>query len=186
MIPIPSDFLSKVAAKETGERAKKQGAIIQAIEPHFADTLEKYGIDTLFRVAHFTGQICEESDQFCTTEEYASGEAYEGRRDLGNIHSGDGVRYKGRGLIQLTGLVNYELYGPMIGLNLVAHPEAAAGPVTALQLACLYWVHNRLNFLADLDHVEEITRKINGGLNGLEEREDAVDRAFDALGYTTG
>ena len=81
-------------------------------------TLEAYGIDTRLRIAHFLGQTCHESAGFRTTEEFASGEAYEGRKDLGNIKKGDGRRYKGRGLLQLTGRANYAEHGKMLGVDL--------------------------------------------------------------------
>ena len=73
-------------------------------------------------IAHFLGQTCHESAGFRTTEEFASGENYEGRADLGNNRPGDGVRYKGRGLLQLTGRANYKVFGDLLGVQLEGNP----------------------------------------------------------------
>jgi putative chitinase len=146
-----------------------------------ADTLAQFEIDSVLRVAHFLAQACHESDRFCTTVEYASGEAYEGRRDLGNTHPGDDVRYKGRGLIQLTGRANYQQYGELLQLDLVGDPDLASEPVTSLKIACEFWRQHKLNAYADQDEIEMITRRINGGLNGFVQRRTYLERAKAAL-----
>ena len=190
MIPIPDDFLSRVAAPIRGAKAALQDQLISYIQPHLAATLDRFGIDTVDRVAYWAGQVCVESDQFSTTVEYASGAAYEGRDDLGNTEPGDGRLYKGRGLIQLTGRANYATAGVALGLDLLRNPSLAAEPENALTIACWFWRSRRLNALADLPEeteppkIEMITRKINGGLNGIVERDEATDRAFAALGVT--
>lgn len=122
------------------------------------------------RLAAFIGQCAEESAGFATLVEYASGKAYEGRRDLGNIEPGDGARYKGRGLIQLTGRENYREAGLALGLSLEAHPEQAAVFPAAAQVAGWFWKTRALNGLADGWNIAAITRKINGGENGLAAR----------------
>jgi putative chitinase len=129
--------------------------------------LEQYAITTPSRICHFLAQIAHESDGFRTTQEYASGAAYEGRRDLGNTKAGDGKRYRGRGLIQLTGRANYRVYGKRLGLELEGYPELAAQPPASLLIACEYWKAKGLNALADKDDIAAITRRINGGTNGL-------------------
>lgn len=129
------------------------------------------GIDeTPLRFAHFFAQLGHESDGFKAMEEYASGAAYEGRVDLGNTQPGDGRRFKGRGPIQLTGRANYRDYGRRIGIDLESHPEIAALPSLGMLTACTYWTVKGLNALADTDGIEAITRKINGGTNGLADR----------------
>jgi putative chitinase len=125
-----------------------------------ADTLAKFQIDSELRVAHFLAQTCEESDGYCTTVEYASGAAYEGRADLGNTQLGDGVRFEGRGLIQLTGRANYDQYGDLLQLDLVGDPDLASEPATSLLIACEYWQQHKLNAFADQDDIETITRRI--------------------------
>ena len=121
------------------------------------------------------------SDGYCTTVEYASGQAYEGRADLGNTQPGDGVRYKGRGLIQLTGRANYKQYGDLLQLDLVGDPDLASQPATSLVIACEYWQQHKLNDLADQNDIETITRRINGGLNGLADRRTYLARAKAVL-----
>lgn len=130
-----------------------------------------YGImDSELRLAHFMAQLVHESGSFKYMEEIASGAAYEGRKDLGNVFPGDGKRYKGRGPIQLTGRANYRAFGNRIGIDLVRHPEIAAVPSIGLHLALEYWKDRGLNAYADKDDVLTITRKINGGTNGLADR----------------
>lgn len=133
----------------------------------FAD----YGImDSPLRLAHFMAQLIHESGSFRYMEEIASGQAYEGRANLGNTQPGDGKRYKGRGPIQITGRANYRRYGAKIGVDLERHPEIAAYPSIGLHLALEYWKANGLNTFADADNVLAITKAINGGTNGLEDR----------------
>lgn len=146
------------------ERAKELGL---AANVHFAAA----GIlDSPLRLAHFMAQLAHESGGFRYMEEIASGAAYEGRADLGNVMPGDGKRYKGRGPIQLTGRANYREYGHALGIDFESHPEIVALPSVGLMVACRYWTANKLNALADADDVEAITRRINGGLNGFAER----------------
>jgi len=181
MIKVDDELLRETAAPLGGAKGQEQAKIIQALRSVLADTLAKFDINTDLRVAHFAAQICHESDGFCTTVEYASGQAYEGRANLGNTQPGDGVRYKGRGLIQLTGRANYKQYGDLLGLNLVGDPVLAAEPATSLLIACQYWKLHNLNEFADKDDIETITRRINGGLNGLPDRRACLARAKAAL-----
>jgi putative chitinase len=125
---------------------------------------------TELRLAHVLAQLGHESDGFLAMEEYASGAAYEGRLDLGNVRVGDGRRYKGRGPIQVTGRDNYRRYGRMLGIDLERRPELASAPSIGLMVSCAYWTEKGLNALADRDDVEGITRRINGGLNGYADR----------------
>jgi len=130
-----------------------------------------YGIfETGLRLAHFMTQTAHESDSFRTMEEYASGAAYEGRADIGNVQAGDGVRYKGRGPLQLTGRANYRAFGRALGIDFESHPEIVALPSIGLLVACKYWADKGLNAWADADDIVNATRRINGGLNGLDDR----------------
>lgn len=145
-----------------------------AIIAGFADALpgmvDEFDLNTPLRQAHFIAQVAHESDGFNAVTEYASGRAYEGRKDLGNTKAGDGPRYKGRGLIQLTGRANYRKYGAALGVNLEDEPELAADFPYAARTAGLYWKLHGLNRLADANDIRGITRAINGGYNGLEDR----------------
>lgn len=130
-----------------------------------------YGLmESPLRLAHFMAQLIHESGSFRYMEEIASGKAYEGRVDLGNTQPGDGVRYKGRGPIQVTGRANYRAFGRKIGIDIERHPEIAGIPSIGLHLALEYWKDRGLNTLADIDDARGITRKINGGYNGLDDR----------------
>lgn len=142
-------------------------------------------IDTPLRQAHFLAQIGHESGELRFRQEIASGEAYEGRRDLGNSQPGDGPRFKGRGLIQLTGRANYSAYGKAIGreAELLANPAlVASDPELCVDVAGWFWAKRELNGLADLDDLTSITRRINGGLNGLDDRRRLLQRAKALLG----
>jgi len=141
------------------------------------------GITTPLRMAHFVAQIAHESGSFLYAEEIADGSAYEGRADLGNTEPGDGRRYKGRGLIQLTGRANYADYSRDSGIDYVARPElVASDPFAAVDVACWYWNKRRINALADADDVKAVTKAINGGYNGLDDRMAYLARAKAVLG----
>src|SRR5574343_248065 len=133
------------------------------------------------RLQMFMAQIAHESDGFRTTKEYASGKEYEGRLDLGNYDYGDGVKYKGRGLIQLTGRGNYESFARILGNDIDKFPEKVEEFPLALTVSCLFWKTHWLNDIADKGDFDKITRKINGGLNGQEQRLVYLDRAVDAF-----
>jgi len=150
--------------------------------PHLNTTMQRYNITTPLRKAHFIAQIAHESDAFNTNEEYASGAAYEGRRDLGNTKVGDGVKFKGRGLIQVTGRSNYAACGQALGVDLISNPQRLAEYDLACFSAGWFWDKMRLNGDADVDDVMTITRLINGGTNGLADRQSYLARAKRVFG----
>lgn len=125
---------------------------------------------TVARAAGFLGQLAHESGECRYLEELADGKAYEGRKDLGNTEPGDGPRYKGRGLIQLTGRYNYRKAGRHVGLNLELYPEHAADPLVAVRVAVWYWRSHGCNELMDEPNFAAVTRVINGGMNGYKDR----------------
>jgi putative chitinase len=186
MIPVDGGFILKVAPRFSGANANSQARIVGAISGIFAQTLAAYAIDSRLRIAHFMGQVTHECAGFRTTEEFASGAAYEGRQDLGNTQPGDGVRYKGRGLIQLTGRANYRRIGGILGLPLEAEPHRAADPAVSLRIACEYWKDRDINAPADADDLITVTRRVNGGLNGLEDRREYLRKAKLALAEIEG
>lgn len=145
--------------------------------------LRKYGIlDNHLLLAHFLAQAAKETGGFQFFVEIASGKAYEGRKDLGNIVPGHGVKYKGHGIFQLTGYDNYVQYSKYIGLDLVAHPERAAEPDLSVYIACEFWERKGLADLALKDDVVAVTKKVNGGSTGLEERKMYLRRIKEWMG----
>jgi len=134
------------------------------------DTMDEFQINTPQRQAAFLAQVAYESGQLRWLEEIASGEAYEGRKDLGNTEPGDGVRFKGRGLLQITGRANYASCGSALGLDLIAEPELLATPTNAARSAGWFWSDfKHLNGLADAGNFRLITIRINGGLTGYDD-----------------
>lgn len=186
MIPVDSNFILTVAPRFSGAKAEAQSRIVGEISGVFSPTLDSYDINTKKRIAHFMGQVTHECAGFRTTEEFASGIAYEGREDLGNIRAGDGKRYKGRGLIQLTGRANYRKIGKILNLPLEESPELAAEPVTSLKIACEYWNTRNINTAADRDDLIRATKLVNGGLNGLDDRRKYLQKAKTALANIEG
>lgn len=152
--------------------------------PELNGTMTVFEINTPLRQAHFLAQLAHESGSLRYVREIASGKAYEGRKDLGNVKPGDGVKYKGRGLIQLTGRANYEAFNRWLnrsGTNVVEHPEELEKPELAALVAGWFWSRTGLNKLADKDDVRGVTRKINGGFNGLDDRMKHLAQAKKAL-----
>jgi putative chitinase len=174
---MPADF-SQAKLQGTIPRARQED--IAKFFPPMVPSLLTYAINTPLRQAHFLAQIGHESDALRFTEELASGDAYENRADLGNRQPGDGRRFKGRGLIQLTGRANYEVYGRAKGRNFTDGDNGkviANDPQLAVDVACWFWKTHGLNELADQDDVRAVTHRINGGLNGLPDREDYLLRS---------
>ena len=153
----------------------------KAYLPFLNRAMAEAKINTKQRKAMFLAQLAHESVQLRFFEEIASGAEYEGRRDLGNIHPGDGVRYKGRGPIQLTGRSNYRAAGRALGLPLEAKPKMAAQASVGFRTAAWFWTSRGLNKFADQGNFREVTRRINGGFNGLDSRLAYYRRALAAL-----
>lgn len=156
-------------------------ARIRLFLPHLDKACYKFQINTPLRLAHFLAQIGHESGQLHYVKELASGKAYEGRLDLGNSSPGDGVRYKGRGLIQITGKHNYALVSLALDLPLLDNPELLEEPENAALSAAWFWYNRNLNAWADLDNLLKVTRIINGGTNGLTDRRLLLLRAKKVL-----
>lgn len=135
-----------------------------------SDTMVRYEINTPKRIQHFLSQVLHESMNLYYVKEIASGKAYEGRKDLGNINAGDGVRYKGRGFIQITGRANYASLSKDLGVDFISNPELLETPEYAALSAGWFWNKKGLNKLADKDDAIGITKIINGGKTGLTDR----------------
>jgi putative chitinase len=172
-------LFSYMAKRDLGDRGAALG---KGASGHFA----AFDITTPLRIAHWMAQATHETEGFLYLHELwgptPAQQRYEGRADLGNTQKGDGFLFRGRGVFQLTGRANYADYGKLIGLGLVDHPELAEDPEISVLIACAYWKRHGLNDLADADDVTTITRRINGGLNGIDERKAALARAKLVLG----
>ncbi|HYD75927.1 glycoside hydrolase family 19 protein [Ramlibacter sp.] len=159
---------------------------LRAFTPLLAAAMSQFGIDrSLRRAAAFIAQLAHESGQFRYLQELWGPTEAQRRyeppgalaRRLGNVQEGDGYRYRGRGPIQLTGRANYAAFGALLQIDLEGDPDLAATPEVGFKTAALFWERNGLNALADAGNFDAITRRINGGTNGLEER-----RRFYELG----
>ena len=154
--------------------------------PHLQVAMTEFEISfTVRRAAAFLAQIGHESGDLRWWSELwgptATQAGYEGRKDLGNLALGDGKRFRGRGPIQLTGRANYRRFGEILDVDLIGRPELAATPAVGFRIAGLYWREHGLNALADADNFEQITRRINGGTNGADDRNARYRRCLDAL-----
>lgn len=176
---VTADLLMKIAPG-----AKRP--LVEALAQYMNNAFEAYEINTPLRVQHFLGQAAHETAGFKTLTEYASGAAYNGRKDLGNTQPNDGVTFKGRGIFQITGRFNYIKYGKAIGKDLVNNPTLAADPEVAVLTACEYWRANNLSALADKNDLKGITKRINGGYNGLADRQICTERAAKQMGAIFG
>lgn len=145
--------------------------------PYLENIYKTSDINTELRFGAFLAQIGHESGQLKYIKELASGQAYEGRKDLGNTEKGDGVKFKGRGLIQITGRANYKELGDYLKIDLIKTPELLETPELAVKSAVWFWQKKRLNTFADIPDFEKITRIINGGLNGYKDRLELYERA---------
>lgn len=145
----------------------------------------RYGIVGTLRAAAFIAQVGHESGQLRYVREIwgptAQQTGYEGRADLGNTMKGYGFKYLGRGLIQITGRANYAACGEALGLDLIDNPELLEQPQHAAMSAAWFWSTKGLNTLADQGEFVKITRRINGGTNGLADRQALYDKALKVL-----
>ncbi len=144
---------------------------VDTILPFLITGCDQYEINTSKRENCFLAQVALECGEFRYLKELASGEEYEGRLDLGNTEPGDGIKFKGRGLIQITGRANYQQISDDFGVDFISNPELLETPQYATQSACWFWNIHGLNPLADIEDFVRITKRINGGTNRLIQRE---------------
>lgn len=167
-------------------------AHLSVYAPFLNPLLSKYYITTPQRFGAFISQVGVESINFSDVIENASGEEYEGRLDIGNTEKGDGVKFKGRGLIQITGRDTYKACSRKLFGNdcLLQTPELITTPQYALESACWFWTYYKsINEICDnsedwhrsgphdYSKIEWISIKVNGGFNGLAERKANYARA---------
>jgi putative chitinase len=194
----------------TNEQLQQLGIDSKWLQP-LEDAFEKYEINTPIRQAAFIGQCAHESGNFKTLQEnlnysaeglmktwpsrfptkevadqYArqpakiAGKVYNGR--LGNTSEEEASKFLGRGLIQLTGKENYEHCGSSLGVDLVGNPDWLLDPKYAALSAGWFWNKKGLNALADNRDYDTMTKRINGGLIGLEDRKSKIAKAVLVLG----
>lgn len=167
---LTSEQIRKVVGKSASQK------IIDNVINSMNTFAAEFGLDRPERAVHFLAQIAHESAHFRTTTEYASGSNYEGRNDLGNVYPGDGRKFRGRGLIQLTGRTNTKKFTQWMRQrdpscpDFEANPELVAEFPWAFLASVYYWESRNLNRYADTNNIETITRRINGGLNGYKDR----------------
>jgi putative chitinase len=166
---ITNEILKKIWPNSTEANRRK-------FLPFFNSYMPEYGIVSVSAVAAFFAQVGHESAQGRYVEELAGGEAYEYRKDLGNVKAGDGRRFKGRGLIQITGRANYTAIAKAFGVDFVAEPELLSAPEWAVRSACWWWAERKLTKIAEAAPLGDeaafrrITKIINGGYNGFADR----------------
>lgn len=141
-----------------------------------------YSAEGLMRTWPQRFPTLEAAEPFARAPDRLANYVYAGRMGNGEASSGDGWRFRGRGLIQVTGRANYLACGTALGLNLIASPDLLMMPGPAARSAGWYWRARDLNGPADAGDVAEATRRINGGLNGLDDRRARYVRACQALG----
>lgn len=168
-------------SKATGARIDRATEWLPVIE----QAMREFGIDTQRRIAMFLAQIGHESGGMRYTVEIWGNTAaqigYEGRKGLGNNQTGDGFKYRGRGLIQITGRSNYTQVAAALGIDCINEPDLLAEPINAARSAAWWWKSRDLNRFADDDDCKGCTKVINGGYNGLDQRLALYEAAKAAL-----
>jgi putative chitinase len=151
-----------------------------------SDAMNEFGIDSPARVAAFIAQTGHESGGFVYTREiWGPTQAqlgYEGRADLGNTQPGDGSKYRGRGLIQVTGRANYTALAEALCVDVVNQPELLEQPDLAARASAWWWKNHGCNEIADRGDFIALTKRINGGLTGLTDRQQRWAVAKAAMG----
>lgn len=150
--------------------------------PYFIHACWEWDIESPLRLAAFCAQLGHESGDLRWWEEFASGEAYEGRLDLGNTEPGDGRRFKGHGPIQITGRKNHRACGKALGVDLENEPTLLLKPEYGFRAAGWFWNTHKLNDYADKLQFDKTTKIINGGWNGKEDRHKRWVRNRKLLG----
>ena len=174
-----------ITAQQLLQILPNAGAKAGVFVPVLNTAMLRYQIVGAKRVAAFVAQIGHESGQLVYVREIwgptPAQAKYEGRKDLGNTVAGDGFKYRGRGLIQITGRANYAACGEALALDLINHPELLEQPQHACMSAAWFWASRGLSTLADAGKFDTITRRINGGQNGATDRQALYDKALKVL-----
>jgi putative chitinase len=186
--PASSITLQQLRAIYTNAPLKK----LKSYLPHLNKAMTEAKINNKLRKAAFLAQVAHESAEFVYMKELGgysyfmkmydiTGSRPSVARDLGNTKPGDGARYPGRGPIQVTGKHNYRACGKALGLDLIHHPELVEKPSVAFRASAWYWRSRGINKAADKGDFQQVTRLINGGLNGYTDRLKYYNRARNVL-----
>ena len=166
---------------------KLKGVIPDGVIKQIPETASKFNITTNLRLAHFLSQCAHESGNFKYTKELGDDayfQKYEGRKALGNTQPGDGSKFKGRGFIQLTGRVNYENFSKFCGEDCVSNPDLVSTKYPMMS-AAYFFDKNKLWSIcdggSDDETVKLLTKRINGGYNGLEDRQKKFDKFWSLV-----
>ena len=182
-------------------------AVAEELAAHLPVVLEKFAINTPLRVAHFLAQTAHEStgftafvenlnysangltdvfpkyfrnvkaSDFARQPEKIANHVYANRNGNGDEASGDGWKFRGRGLIQLTGKTNYAAFSNATGKDVIADPDYLATVDGAAESAAWFWSEHQINKAADADDIVAVTKIINGGVNGLDERKALLSKS---------
>lgn len=164
---------------------RQLGPLGHALGAGIATAFPQYSITSDLQIVHWIAQATHETEEFRYLTELGDAAyfaQYEGRADLGNTQPGDGFTYRGRGIFQITGRWNYAHFGAEIGEPLETNPDLAAQPDIAVKIACQFWKERQIGVPADADWLVGVTRKINGGLNGLADRQAILTRVRGVCG----
>jgi predicted chitinase/outer membrane protein OmpA-like peptidoglycan-associated protein len=183
-----TDDTATLTSAELKSVSGASDTLVELYQPHLNREMKSKGIDTPLKKAHFLAQLCTESGSFKYTEELASGSDYEGRGDLGNTESGDGKKFKGRGLIQITGRTNYTSFGTYCGEDFItgSNNKKVAEPNFSVLSAIWYWSSRNLNPKAENDEFLDICYRVNGGFNGLKERAVYLKKGYEVFKISDG
>ena len=174
-----------ITAQQLLQILPNAGQVSGVFAPVLNTAMNRYQIVGAKRVAAFIAQIGHESGQLKYVKEIwgptKAQARYEGRADLGNTQPGDGSKFRGRGLIQITGRANYKACGEALDLDLIRQPELLEKPQHACMSAAWFWASRGLNTMADAGQFDTITRRINGGQSGAADRQALYDKALKVL-----
>ena len=177
MILLTSDMVNQIFGIGPKTSASQMPFLIPA--------MERFEITTKLRAAAFLATIAHESNCLKNYVEIwgptPAQERYEGNLDLGNTFKGDGYKYRGRGAIQITGRSNYQKASKALGEDFVLWPDKLSSPMWAIESAAWWWKDHGCNKLADKPDFKAVTRRVNGGYNGMEERQKFYDKALAVL-----
>jgi predicted chitinase/cell wall-associated NlpC family hydrolase len=178
--PLPADWQFPLGLEELARVLNVPVAELQQSLPYIVQGMKEAGITDPNAIIGILATVKTEVSNFQPIREYASGQDYEGRADLGNTQPGDGVRFKGRGFIQITGRANYREYGRKLGIDLEGNPDLALRPDVAAKILVQYFKDRGLDQKAAAGDWSPVRKGVNGGFNGMDTFMATVNKLTDA------